>query len=159
MVGVAMAAVFGFMVFYYRVSGFFAVIALILNLVLVVAAMVWMDATLTLPGIAGLILTLGMAVDANVLINERIREELRLSKTIRAAVDAGYSRAFSAIFDSNMTVVLTTCLLAVYGTASIKGFAITLMFGVTFSMFTAIIVTRVLFDIMISKFNLRKLSI
>ena len=156
---IAMAAVFGFMVFYYRISGFFAVIALILNLVLVVAAMVWIDATLTLPGIAGLILTLGMAVDANVLINERIREELRLSKTIRAAVDAGYTRAFSAIFDSNMTVVLTTCLLAVYGTASIKGFAITLMFGVTFSMFTAIIVTRVLFDIMISKFNLRKLSI
>jgi preprotein translocase subunit SecD len=121
--------------------------------------MVWIDATLTLPGIAGLILTLGMAVDANVLINERIREELRLSKTIRAAVDAGYSRAFSAIFDSNMTVVLTTILLAFYGTASIKGFAVTLMFGVTFSMFTAIIVTRVLFDIMISKFNLRKLSI
>ena len=156
---IAMAAVFGFMIFYYRISGFFAVIALVLNLILVIAAMVWMNATLTLPGIAGLILTLGMAVDANVLINERIREELRLSKTIRAAVDAGYARAFTAIFDSNMTVVLTICLLAVYGTASIKGFAITLMLGVIFSMFTAIIVTRVLFDIMISKFNLRKLSI
>ncbi|MFN0151587.1 MAG: protein translocase subunit SecD [bacterium] len=156
---IAMGAVFLFMIFYYRISGLFANIALILNLLLVVAAMVWIDATLTLPGIAGLILTLGMAVDANVLINERIREELRLNKTIRAAVDAGYSRAFTAILDSNATVVLTTFFLLFYGTASIKGFAVTLIFGVTFSMFTAIVVTRVLFDIMIAKFNLRKLSI
>ncbi len=155
----AMAFIFVFMFFYYRVSGLFANLALVLNLVLLLAAMVWINATLTLPGIAGVILTLGMAVDANVLINERIREELRLNKTIRAAVDSGYARALTTIIDTNATTVLTCFFLLFYGTASIKGFAVTLIIGLVLSMFTAVIFTRVLFDVMIAKFNLRKLSI
>jgi preprotein translocase subunit SecD len=100
-----------------------------------------------------------MSVDANVLINERIREELRLNKTIRAAVDAGYSRAMASIIDGNATALMTSFFLLFYGTASIKGFAVTLMIGLALSMFTAIIFTRVLFDIMIAKFNLKTLSI
>ena len=120
---IAFGAIFLFMLFYYRISGLFANIALLLNLILLLAAMVMIDATLTLPGIAGVILTLGMAVDANVLINERIREELRLNKSIRAAVDAGYSRAMRTIIDSHVTTVLTAFFLLFYGTASIKGFA------------------------------------
>jgi protein-export membrane protein SecD len=156
---IATAVVFLFLIVYYRISGVFAATALGLNLLLILAVMVAMGATLTLPGIAGLILTLGMSVDANVLINERIREELRLSKTIRAAVDSGYSRAMASIVDGNATALLTSLFLLFYGTASIKGFAVTLMIGLALSMFTAIIVTRVFFDVMIAKFNLRTLSI
>lgn len=156
---IGLLGVFIFMLLYYRISGVFATLALLLNLILLVAAMVMIGATLTLPGIAGIILTLGMAVDANVLINERIREELRLKKTIRSAVDSGYSRALTTIVDSNATTLLTTFFLLFYGTASIKGFAVTLIIGLLISMFTAIIFTRVLFDLMIAKFNLRTLSI
>lgn len=151
--------IFLFMLFYYRITGLLANIALVLNLILVLASMVAIDATLTLPGIAGIVLTLGMAVDANVLINERIREELRLNKTIRAAVEAGYSNAMRTIVDSNATTLLTTFFLLFYGTASIKGFAVTLCIGLVISMFTAVFVTRMMMDVMIEKFQLRTLSI
>jgi protein-export membrane protein SecD len=148
-----------FMVFYYRLSGMIANVALLLNLVILLASMIVIDATLTLPGIAGILLTLGMAVDANVLINERVREELRLKKTIRAAVEAGYDRALTTIIDTNVTTVLTTMFLLFYGTASIKGFAVTLIIGLTISMFTAVFVTRILMDLMIAKFHVKGLSI
>ncbi len=148
-----------FMVFYYRITGLIANVALFLNLVILLASMVVIDATLTLPGIAGVLLTLGMAVDANVLINERVREELRLNKTMRSAVEAGYNRALTTIIDTNVTTVLTTMFLLFYGTASIKGFAVTLIIGLTISMFTAVFVTRILMDLMIAKFHVKRLSI
>jgi protein-export membrane protein SecD len=153
------SVIFLFMLFYYRLTGLVANVALVLNLILLISAMVAIDATLTLPGIAGIALTLGMAVDANVLINERIREELRLSKTIRAAVDAGYSRAFRTIIDSHATTLLTTFFLLFYGTASIKGFAVTLAVGLAISMFTSVFVTRIIMDLLVDKFRLRRLSI
>ncbi len=148
-----------FFLFYYRLTGVIANIALFLNLVILLASMVLIDATLTLPGIAGIVLTLGMAVDANVLIGERVREELRLNKTMRSAVEAGYNRALTTIIDTNVTTVLTTMFLLFYGTASIKGFAVTLIIGLTISMFTAVFVTRILMDVMIAKFHVKGLSI
>ncbi len=156
---IGLTVIFLFMLFYYRISGLLANVALALNLVMLLAAMVAINATLTLPGIAGIVLTLGMSVDANVLINERIREELRLNKTIRAAVDAGYSRAFTTIVDTNATTMLTVLFLLFYGTASIKGFAVTLLIGLAISMFTAVFVTRILMDLMVDRFHLKKLSI
>ena len=109
------------------------------------------SATLTLPGIAGIVLTLGIAVDANVLINERVREELAGGKTLRAAIDAGYARAFTAILDSNVTTFLTGVILYQFGTGPIQGFALTLMIGIVASMFSAIIITRVIFNLMMNK--------
>jgi preprotein translocase subunit SecD len=136
-----------FMVFYYRKSGINAVVALLLNVVLLLGAMSWVEANLTLPGIAGLILTFGMALDANVLIFERIREELRLGKGVRAAVDSGFQKAFWTIFDSNLTTVIAALLLFQFGTGPVQGFAFTLMIGLAASMFTAIFVSRVLFQV------------
>jgi preprotein translocase subunit SecD len=137
-----------FMLVYYRLSGIVANIALALNLLLLMGALALpgLGAVLTLPGIAGIILTLGMAVDANVLIFERIREELRLGKSIRAAVDAGYHRAFSAILDSNVTTVIAAVVLFQFGSGPVKGFAVTLSIGIAVSMFTAIFVTRMIFE-------------
>ncbi|HDP98131.1 MAG TPA: protein translocase subunit SecD, partial [bacterium] len=140
MVGLLIVVIF--MVIYYRLSGFVADVALILNIVFVMAILAAFHATLTLPGVAGIILTIGMAVDANVLIFERIREEIRTGKTIRAAIDAGYSKAFSTILDANLTTFLTALVLYQFGTGPIQGFAVTLMIGIVASMFTAIIVTR-----------------
>jgi len=117
----------------------------------ILGVMAGFSATLTLPGIAGVVLTLGIAVDANVLINERVREELAGGKTLRAAIDAGYARAFTAIVDSNVTTFLTGVVLYQFGTGPIQGFALTLMIGIAASMFTAIIITRVIFNIMMSK--------
>ena len=114
------------MIIYYRASGAVADFALVLNIVFVLAVMAGFGATLTLPGIAGLILTVGMAVDANVLIFERIREELRTGKTIRAAIDSGYNRAFKTILDANVTTLITAVVLYSFGTGPIKGFALTL---------------------------------
>jgi preprotein translocase subunit SecD len=148
-----------FMVIYYRLSGVLADFALVLNLVMLLACMAFLKATLTLPGIAGIILTIGMAVDANVLILERIREELRSGKTVRTSVDAGYDRAFWTIFDSNITTLLTALVLYQFGTGPIKGFAVTLMFGLAVSMFTAIVVTHVIYDYVTSRYNLKTLSI
>ncbi len=148
-----------FMILYYRASGAVADLALLLNIVFVLAFMAGFHATLTLPGIAGIILTVGMAVDANVLIFERIREELQTGKTIRASIDSGYNRAFRTILDANVTTLITAVVLYSFGTGPIKGFALTLSIGILASMFTAIVVTRLVFDIITSRYAIKKLSI
>lgn len=135
-----------FMVIYYRLSGLLAVFALGLNMLLILGAMAAFDCTLTLPGIAGIVLTIGMAVDANVLVFERIREELLLGKKARAAVDAGYDRALSSVLDANITTLITAFILMYVGTGAIKGFAITLAIGILSSLFTALFVTRLIYD-------------
>ncbi|MBM3298544.1 MAG: protein translocase subunit SecD [Deltaproteobacteria bacterium] len=136
------------MALYYRISGLIADLALVLNLLLIFAVMVLpgLRATLTLPGLAGVALTLGMAIDANILIFERIREELRMGKTVRIALDNGYTKAFATIFDSNLTTILAALPLIQFGTGPIKGFAVTLCIGLVISMFTALFVTRTIFD-------------
>lgn len=148
-----------FMVVYYRMSGIIADIALFLNILFIMAVLAGAGFTLTLPGVAGIILTIGMAVDANVLIFERIREELRTGKTVRAAIDAGYGRAFRTILDANVTTLLTALVLFQFGTGPIRGFAVTLIIGIIASMFTAIVVTRVIFDYITTKYAIKQLSI
>ena len=140
-----------FMVIYYGVAGAVADMALLFNLVLILAGLAGFGATLTLPGIAGIILTIGMAVDANVIIFERIREELRLGLTARAAVETGYSRATLTILDANVTTVIAAMVLYQFGTGPIRGFAVTLILGIVASMFTAIFFTRFLFDLWLSR--------
>ena len=142
--GIALVLVF--MVTYYSRAGMIANIAVLFNLVLQIAILAMIGASMTLPGIAGLTLTIGIAVDANVLINERIREELRHGKSPRAAVDVGYDKAFSAILDGHMTTLISALILAQYGTGPIKGFAVTLMFGIAASLFTGVVCTRLMFD-------------
>lgn len=149
-----------FMVFYYRISGLIADFALVLNLILLVGAMAMLNATLTMPGIAGIILAIGMAVDSNVLMFERIREELRTGKTPRASIDSGYKKAFWTIFDSHVTTLITAAVLFQFGTGPIKGFAVTLSLGVAINLFTALIGTKTIFDLIIAKKkDLRRLSI
>lgn len=148
-----------FMLIYYRFGGVLANLAVILNLVILLGGMAMMGGTLTLPGIAGIILTIGMAVDANVLIFERMREELRAGKTIRAAVEAGYAKAMSAIVDSNVTTVIAAIILYQFGTGPIKGFAVTLSWGLAASMFTAIFATRALYELILRNPNIRTLSV
>lgn len=148
-----------FMLIYYRLSGMVADGALFLNLVLLTGALAYFHATLTLPGIAGILLTIGMAVDANVLIFERIREELRLGKTVRAAVDAGFSKAFLTIVDANVTTIIAAIVLFQFGTGPVKGFAVTLTLGIAASMFTAVFVSRVVFELVLSKYRVTQLSI
>jgi protein-export membrane protein SecD len=143
---VAFAVIIFLTVFYYHLAGVVADMALLFNLVIVVAVMVLLHATLTLPGIAGLILSVAMAIDANVLIYERIREELRAGKTVKAAVDTGYRRALLTIFDSNVTTVIAAVFLYLFGTGPVRGFAVTLTIGILASMFTAIVVTKSVFD-------------
>jgi len=156
---IGLAVVMVFMVLYYGLSGLVADLALALNLVFVMAILAGFHGTLTLPGIAGIILTIGMAVDANVLIFERIREELDSGKTLRAAVDNGYGRAFLTIVDANLTTIITAIVLYQYGTGPIKGFALTLMIGIISSMFTALFVTRTVFDVAIQRWQLTSISI
>jgi preprotein translocase subunit SecD len=149
-----------FMLVYYRLSGVNAVIALIMNVVLVLGAMAYFGSTLTLPGIAGLILTVGMAVDSNVLIFERIREELRLGKAVRTAIDQGFSRAFGTIVDTHVTTIVSAFFLFTYGTGPVRGFAVTLVIGLAFSMFTAVFVSRVIYDLVLGdRRNVESLSI
>lgn len=149
-----------FMVAYYRVFGVVADIALSLNLVLIVAILSMMQATLTLPGIAGIVLTVGMAVDANVLIFERIKEELRLGNSPQSSISAGYEQAFSTILDANITTLIAALVLFTFGTGPIKGFAVTLSIGILSSMFTAIVVSRGIINLMYgSKPRLQSLSI
>ena len=131
---------------YYRGAGVNAVLALLLNLVIILGMMAFFGATLTLPGIAGIILTLGMAIDSNVLVFERIREELREGKTVRAAIENGFSRAFGTIIDTHMTTIISALFLFQFGTGPIKGFAVTLLIGLFASVFTAFFVSRVIFD-------------
>lgn len=130
------------MVVYYKVFGLIADVALGLNLVLIVAVLSMLQATLTLPGIAGIVLTVGMAVDANVLIFERIREELRSGNSPQASIYAGYEKAFSTIVDANVTTLIAAVVLFSFGTGPVKGFAVTLFIGILSSMFTAIVGTR-----------------
>ena len=148
-----------FMMIYYRISGTIADLALIINIVLVLGVLAVFRATLTLPGIAGLLLTVGVAVDANILIFERIREELRTGKTIRLALDTGYNRAFMTIIDTHITGIVSAVFLIMFGTGPIKGFAVTTIIGLLASLFTAVFVTRVIFDYIISNFSIKKLSI
>jgi len=148
-----------FMIFYYRLSGTIADSALIMNIILVLGVLAAFRATLTLPGIAGLLLTVGIAVDANVLIFERIKEELRTGKTIRLAIDTGFKRAFITILDTHITGIVSAAFLIMFGTGPVKGFAVTLIIGLLASIFTAYFVTRVIFDYSTSKFNIKKLSI
>ena len=148
-----------FMIVYYGMSGAIADFALGLNLFFILSVLAGFHATLTLPGIAGIILTIGMAVDANVLIYERIREELRTGKTVRSAIDSGYARAFRTILDANVTTVMTALVLYWKGTGPIKGFALTLIIGLLANMFTAILVTRVIFDFVTTRWEIKKLSI
>jgi preprotein translocase subunit SecD len=142
------ALVFVFMLVYYRVSGLIADVALGLNLLLLMATMAGFHATLTLPGIAGIALTIGMAVDTNILIFERIREELRAGKTVRGAIDAGFARAFKTVIDTHVTVLVSGLILYQFGTGPVKGFAVTLMIGIAVSLFTAVFFTRLIFDLM-----------
>ncbi|MBW2601247.1 MAG: SecD/SecF family protein translocase subunit, partial [Deltaproteobacteria bacterium] len=140
-------------------SGLIANMALLLNIVLIAATLAAFKATLTLPGIAGIILTIGMAVDANVIIFERIREEVRLGKTPRAAIDGGYSKATLTILDANITTLIAALVLFQFGTGPIKGFAVTLSIGILASLFTAIIVSRLMFDYLVFQRRITRLSI
>ncbi|MBT4374750.1 MAG: protein translocase subunit SecD [Nitrospina sp.] len=148
-----------FIAIYYKLSGVVAVTALMLNLVLLLGALAYFGAALTLPGIAGMLLTVGMAIDANVLIFERIREEVRVGKTVRAAIEAGYAKALSTIVDANITTFIAAVVLFQFGTGPIKGFAITLCIGIAASMFTAVFVSRTIFDSFMSRKKVVNLSI
>jgi len=157
MIGVLLVVLF--MAFYYRVAGVVADVAMILNVFLLLGSLAWLHATLTMPGIAGVILAIGMAVDSNVLMFERMREELRIGKTPRAAVDSGYDKAFITIVDSHVTTLITAAVLFQFGTGPIKGFAVTLFLGVAINLFTALIGTKVVFDIIYSRREVASLSI
>lgn len=148
-----------FMMIYYRMAGVIADMALIMNLVVLIGALAALNATLTLPGIAGIILTIGMGVDSNVLIFERIREELRQGKPVRLAVDGGYEKAFLTIVDSHVTTLITALVLFMFGTGPIKGFAVTLSLGITINLFTALVGTKVVFDFINGRWKLQRLSI
>ena len=143
---VALLVVMIFMVVYYRLSGVNAVVALLLNLLILLAALAYFGAVLTLPGIAGVILTVGMGVDSNVLIFERIREELRNGKTPPSAVDQGFSHAWITIVDTHVTTIVSAAILFIFGTGPVRGFATTLTFGLLANLFTAVFVSRVIFD-------------
>ena len=155
---VAFALVLIFMVVYYRASGLIANVALLLNLVMLVGFMAFFQAVLTLPGIAGIVLTVGMAVDANILINERIREERRSGRTLRRAMSEGYDRALSAIIDANVTSIITAVFLYNFGSGPVRGFAVTLAIGLIVSMFTAIFVTRTVFEWLLKGGRIKELS-
>jgi len=148
-----------FMIIYYKTAGLIADVALLLNIMMIGAGLAGFGATLTLPGIAGIILTIGMAVDANVIIFERVREELALGRTPRAAIDAGYNRATLTILDANVTTLIAAVVLFQFGTGPIKGFAVTLSLGVIASMFTALILSRLIFDYLLMYRQVKTLSI
>ena len=147
------------MLVYYKLAGTLADFALIWNILLVLAVLASLQATLTLPGIAGLILTVGMSIDANVIIFERIREELRKGKTPKTAIDSGYDRALTAIIDANVTTLIASLVLYQFGTGPIKGFATVLFWGILISMFTAVFITRTIFSAYVSRKTLTSLSI
>jgi preprotein translocase subunit SecD len=156
---IAGAMVVVFMITYYKLSGLIADFALILNLLCLIGALSALNATLTLPGIAGIVLTIGMGVDSNVLIFERIREELRQGKPVRLAVDGGYEKALLTIVDSHVTTLITGVALFLFGTGPIKGFAVTLCLGIAINLFTALVGTKVVFDVMNQRQKVEQLSI
>jgi preprotein translocase subunit SecD len=155
----ALMLVAGFMVLRYKTFGAIAAATLVVNIVLIVAALSMLQATLTLPGIAGIVLTMGMAVDANVLIYERIREELRNGNTPQAAIHAGYERAFDTIFDANLTTLIAALMLFFIGTGPVKGFAVTLSIGILTSMFTAVLASRAVVNFLYGGRRLQKLTV
>jgi preprotein translocase subunit SecD len=157
LVGIVLVLVF--MVFYYQVGGIVADIMVILNVLFLLAALALFEATLTLPGIAGIALTVGMADDANVLIAERIREELRLGKSPRSAVDQGFKRAFSSIFDGHVTTIISGVVLFQFGTGAIKGFAVTLMVGIATSLFTGVFCSKVGLDLVVRGLKVQRLRL
>jgi preprotein translocase subunit SecD len=148
---IGLFAVLVFMVVYYRLSGVNAVLALVLNLILLMAALALFGATLTLPGIAGVILTIGMAVDSNILIFERIREELRGGKVVASAVKLGFDRAFLTIIDTHVTTVVSAAFLFIFGTGPIRGFAVTLVIGLLANLFTAVFVSKTIFMFVLNR--------
>jgi len=148
---VGFVAVMAFMLVYYRGAGINADLALILNLIILIAGLGYFGAVLTLPGIAGVILTVGMGVDSNVLIFERIREELRLGKAVGAAVAGGFEHAFVTIIDTHVTTVVSAAILFTFGTGPIRGFAVTLTIGLLANLFTSVFVSRVIFDYVLSR--------
>ncbi len=152
-------AVLLFMIIYYAAGGVLADFALVFNVFFLLAVLAGLHATLTLPGMAGIALTIGMAVDANVLVFERIREELRAGKTTMAAVDTGYDRAFVTIVDANVTTVITAIALYFIGSGAVRGFAITLITGLIINVITAVFLTRFIFDWYLSRFEVKKLRI
>jgi preprotein translocase subunit SecD len=156
---VGLCVILLFAIVYYRLSGVYASLGLLLNVCMLIGIMSLFEATLTLPGIAGLVLTVGMAVDANVIIFERIREELRLGKTPRAAIAAGYKRATLTVLDANVTTLITALILFEFGTGPIKGFAVTLSIGILTSVFAALVFTRLLFMIYPGQRTVQQLSI
>ena len=156
---VGFVLVLAFMAVYYRTFGLIADLALGFNLVIIVAILSMLQATLTLPGIAGIVLTIGMAVDANVLIFERIREEIKLGNTPQSSIYIGYEKAFATIFDSNITTLLVALVLFGFGTGPVKGFAVTLSIGILSSMFTAILGTRMIVNWVYGNRRVEKLSI
>ncbi len=156
---VAMAAVMVFMIMYYKMSGLIAAVGLALNMIFMVSILSWLSFTLTLPGIAGFVLTIGMAVDAMVIIFERIKEELRSGKSVRMAISSGFDKAFWAIVDSNVTTLIAAFILSQFGTGPIKGFAVTLSIGVLSSMFVALYINKFIFELIAMKKNQQKLSI
>lgn len=147
----ALLLVLVFMGIYYKISGFNAIAALILNIIILMGALAYFKASLTLPGIAGIILVIGMSVDANVLVFERIREELSQGKSIKSSISSGFSRAFRTILDANMTTIIAAIFLFQFGTGPLKGFAVTLIIGISASMFTALFVSRLIFDVFITQ--------
>jgi preprotein translocase subunit SecD len=147
------------MVIYYGFSGIIADLALVLNILFIMAGLAFFGATLTLPGIAGMILTIGMAVDANVLVFERIREELRQGKTPRTAIENGYKKALVTILDANVTTFIAALVLFQFGTGAIKGFAVTLSIGIVASFITAVFVTRIVFDFLFIHRGWKKIHI
>ncbi len=148
-----------FMFIYYRVSGLVADFAMVLNVIMLLGAMAWLNSTLTLPGIAGIVLTMGMGVDSNVLIFERIKEELKTGRTPRSAVNAGYDRAWWTIVDSHVTMLITAAVLFQFGSGPIKGFAVSLSLGILINLFTSLVGTKLIFDIQNDKFRVKRLSI
>ena len=157
MIGTAMVCVF--MLVYYQLSGLVAIVAMVLNIFYLLAGLAGLGATLTLPGIAGIVLTVGMSVDANVLVFERIREELRNQKSVRQSVQLGYDRAFRTILDAHVTTIISSVFLFQFGTGPIKGFAITLIIGLIANLFTNVFMTRMVFDFMLSRGKAETLSI
>lgn len=156
---VGLGSVIAFMAIYYRRAGIVSVFALVFNMVLILAAMAFFGATLTLPGIAGIVLTIGMAVDANVIIYERIRELIREGYKARAAIEAGYDRALTTILDSQLTTSIAGLVLWQYGSRPIRGFAITLLIGIATSIFTAVFASRVFFDFQANRRGFDRVSI
>lgn len=156
-IGVVLVVIF--MVFYYRLAGMVANMGMVLNIVYLMGSLAALGATLTLPGIAAIVLLIGMSVDSNVLIFERIREELRLGKTPKAAVDSGYDKAFLTIMDSHVTTLLTGAVLFQFGTGPVKGFAVSLCLGIIINLFTSLLATKVVFDLFLARRNVKRLSI